>query len=62
MDSMGFAGFGFGLLMVFLWGLPFLLAIWFIRVMSNMVVAQREIAQRLAGIEEELRRSGGRVS
>ena len=43
------------LMYVVTWVLPVLLAIWFIRTLTAMAQAQRDIAERLAGIETCLR-------
>jgi len=45
------------LMYVVTWALPVLLAIWFIRTLTAMAQAQRDIAERLAGIETFLRAS-----
>lgn len=39
------------------WGIPLLLALWFIRTFSAMAESQRDIANRLASIDEHLRRN-----
>jgi hypothetical protein len=55
---MNFGNFGFTevLMMLLVYALPFVLAVWFIRTFTGMATAQREIAERLAGIEQHLQR------
>ena len=43
------------LMYVLTWLVPVVLAIWFVRTLTAMARAQREIADRLAGIETSLR-------
>lgn len=43
------------LMYVLTWLVPIVLAVWFIRTLTAMAQAQREIAERLAGIETSLR-------
>jgi len=59
---MNFGGAGFGELGVFLllWGLPIGLMIWFVRTLSAMAGALREIADRLGTLERAIRESSDR--
>lgn len=43
------------LMYVLTWLVPVILAIWFVRTLTAMARAQRDIADRLAGIETSLR-------
>ena len=43
------------LMYVVTWALPVLLAVWFIRTLTSIAQAQRDIADRLARIETTLR-------
>ena len=45
------------ILVVIAWGIPLLIALWFIRTFSAMAESQRDIANRLASIDEHLRRT-----
>ena len=58
---MNFGAFGLGeIFMLLTWALPFVVAVWFIRTLTGMAAAQREIAERLAGIAQQLQRIADR--
>jgi len=58
---MNFGAFGLGeIFMLLAWALPFVVAVWFIRTLTGMAAAQRAIAERLAGIEQQLQRIADR--
>lgn len=56
MMNFGSLGMAELVVMLLIWAIPILLMWWFIRTLTSMAAAQRDIAARLAGIEEQLRR------